>query len=70
MTSANGLISAERLAEVLDLPLQSVWRAARLGRIPGYRLGQLWRFDPVEVLAAMRSEAGPPAVLRSEKEKR
>ncbi len=57
MTS-DSLITAEQLAELLGIPLQSVWRAARLGRIPSYKMGALWRFDLGEVLEALRQEAG------------
>jgi excisionase family DNA binding protein len=53
------LVSAEELSALLSIPLQSIWRAARLGRIPAYRLGQLYRFDPAEVLEAMRGSSAP-----------
>ena len=60
MTSDNGhLLTAEELADLLGIPLQSIWRAARLGRVPSYRLGQLYRFDLAEVLAAMREPSTP-----------
>jgi excisionase family DNA binding protein len=57
MIEAEKLLTAAELADLIGLPLQSVWRAARLGRIPSYRLGQLWRFDLSEVLVALRQEA-------------
>lgn len=60
MANDNGhLITSEELADLLGIPLQSIWRAARLGRVPSYRLGQLYRFDLAEVLAAMREPTTP-----------
>jgi excisionase family DNA binding protein len=47
------LIDAEELAEVLRLPLASVWRLARDGSIPCYRAGRLMRFDLARVLEAL-----------------
>jgi len=56
------LLSAEELAAFLGLPLQSVWRAARLNRIPSYRCGARLFFDRAEVLAAMRQEKSETSV--------
>ena len=58
------LIDAKELGEMLDLPLQSVWRLAREKRVPHYRVGQLIKFDPREVLETLRVEepGGYPAL--------
>ena len=48
------LIDAKELGEQIDLPLQSVWRLARLNLIPHYRVGQLLKFNLEEVLDALR----------------
>ena len=48
------LVTAKELSGVTGIPLQSIWRAARLGRIPAYRLGHLYRFDLYEVLATLK----------------
>lgn len=57
MSDESLLVSAEKLAVLIDIPLQSIWRAARLGRLPHYRLGERLLFDPDEVLKVMRQEA-------------
>jgi excisionase family DNA binding protein len=57
MSDSNGWITAEELADFLDLPITSVWRLSRDGTIPSYRLGRLMRFDLVEVRAALKTPA-------------
>lgn len=47
------LVDAKELGELLDLPLQSVWKLARENRVPHYRIGQLLKFDTEEVLDAL-----------------
>jgi excisionase family DNA binding protein len=55
MSDSDGWITAEELADFLDLPLTSVWRLSRSGQIPCYRLGRLMRFDLDEVRAALKT---------------
>jgi excisionase family DNA binding protein len=43
----------------LRLPLPSVWRLARDGKLPAFRAGRLLRFDLARVLAALEMEAPP-----------
>jgi excisionase family DNA binding protein len=54
------LLDAKELAKVLRLPLPSVWRLVREGKLPGtFRAGRLLRFDLARVLAALEMEAPP-----------
>lgn len=43
------LISAQEAARLLGMHVGSITRLARQGRIPGYKIGHLWRFDLEEV---------------------
>lgn len=52
------LLTAEELAAYLAVSPQTVYRGVRSGRIPGYRVGDAWRFDRREVLAALRPSPG------------
>lgn len=52
------LVDATKLSQVLDLPRTSIWRYARQGTIPCYRLGpRLLRFSTSEVLEAIEDKA-------------
>jgi excisionase family DNA binding protein len=59
------LLTAQTLAEHLDLPLWRVYELAREGQIPHLRIGRSLRFDPVAVSGWIRQggtgvgEAGP-----------
>jgi excisionase family DNA binding protein len=53
------LLDAKELAKVFRLPLPSVWRLARDGKLPAFRAGRLLRFDLARVLAALEMEAPP-----------
>ena len=46
-------VTPEKLADTLDLPISSVWRLAREGMVPFYRIGRLIRFDLDEVLESL-----------------
>ena len=45
------LLTPEKLAEALKVPLSWVYEASRQGNIPTHRLGRYIRFDLAEVLA-------------------
>jgi excisionase family DNA binding protein len=60
MISLRPRVSAERIAQRLDLSVESIRRAARLGLIPSYKIGRLVRFDPEEVEVAMVRRAHEP----------
>jgi excisionase family DNA binding protein len=59
MTDGDGhLLTPAELAEVLRLPVASVWRLAREGCLPHFRAGRrLYRFDLAAVLAALEKAA-------------
>jgi len=48
------LMTAKQLAEELNVNPQVVWRNAREGKFPHYRMGSAMRFDLSEVLKIMR----------------
>jgi len=48
------LVKAEKMAEILGMSLSRVYRLAADGTIPSYKVGGAVRFDPVEVLEAVR----------------
>lgn len=51
------LITAPELAKQLDVSESLIYRLARKGEIPSYRVGPLIRFDLEEVLEALEQEA-------------
>lgn len=54
--SAQPLIRAEELAKRLDVSESLVYRLARNGDIPAYKVGGNWRFDLAAVKAALSRE--------------
>ena len=48
------IVSAEQLAEILDIPRKTVLAHARRGTIPGKKIGRHWRFDLDAVVASIR----------------
>jgi excisionase family DNA binding protein len=52
-----GLISANEIAERLGIQCQTVYLWVRQRRIPFYRVGRLFKFDELEVLARFKGEA-------------
>ena len=50
----NKLISAERLAAIVGVGTQTVWRWSRENRVPCYRVGRTLRFDLNEVLQTLK----------------
>jgi excisionase family DNA binding protein len=48
------LVSAEQLAAAWSIPVSSVRRWARENRIPGIRIGGVWRFDVAALNALIR----------------
>ena len=53
-TDNTQLVDAKTLAEITNLPVASVRRLAREGKLPHYKLGRLLRFDVDEVKAALK----------------
>ena len=53
---SNSLLTAQELAEYLNVPVTSVWSLARRGDIPNFRLPggrRLVRFDLDEVMTVL-----------------
>jgi len=50
------LLTPEKLAEKLIVPLSWVYEQSRLGKIPTHKLGRYIRFDLQEVLASQKKE--------------
>jgi excisionase family DNA binding protein len=64
---ARALTSTIRTAELVDAHPETLRRLYRDGRIPGYKVGRLLRFDVDEVRDALRgSSATPRASARVE----
>lgn len=55
---ASGLVDAKVIARATHLPLSSIWRACREGRLPFYRLGRTIRLDLLEVKEVLRRNGG------------
>lgn len=47
------LVSAADVAAYTGLHRVTIWRLARAGRLPFVRVGNSYRFDPIEVAAAV-----------------
>lgn len=58
MTTTNDLLTAKELADELRCSLDHVYRLARDGRIPSYRVGRTHRFNLAEVMKAMAQPTG------------
>lgn len=50
------LLDVDAMAAILQVNRLTVYEWARAGRIPAYRLGRRWRFDPEEVKAALKHD--------------
>ena len=54
------LINAAKLSEILDVPVTRIWKCAREGCFPCFKLGKVYRFDAEAVLKHLsRSEDDP-----------
>jgi excisionase family DNA binding protein len=51
------LLSTRDVAAELGLHVETIRRLHRTGRIPAYRCGRVYRFDPDEVRDALRTSA-------------
>ena len=43
------VMTAAEVAELLRIPVSTVYELARRGRIPGHRIGRTWRFVRREI---------------------
>ncbi len=57
LAAGQALVSADRLAQVLGVHPETVYRHARAGDLPCYRMGPCLRFDLDDVLAHLQAEA-------------
>ncbi len=60
------MISADELAAVLNLTVDSVYRLVRRGDIPAYRIGRTVRFDVAQVMAALSIGSGDSDIRHSD----
>ena len=51
------LVDAREIARLTGIPLQTIWRGARDGVLPHFRLARTVRFDPDEILELIRQES-------------
>jgi excisionase family DNA binding protein len=52
------LVTAKALAATTSLPVSCLYEYAKAGRIPSVRVGKHVRFNPGQVLAALRKTGG------------
>lgn len=54
------LIGADEAADILGMGVEWVRAEARAGRLPAYRWGKYWKFNPGELRAWVRGHAEGP----------
>lgn len=54
-------VTVRQLAAHLQISEATVYAMARSGDLPGTKVGNQWRFDPVEVDEALRKQSGQSA---------
>lgn len=54
--AAVGIVS---IAELLDVSVDTAYRKAKLGEIPGFKVGNRWRFFPSQVREFVSKPADP-----------
>lgn len=64
------LLDAEKLAAELRCSVEKVYRMAREGEIPVFRVGRSWRFDLDEVKVELSTPAQTDAWVRKERVRR
>ena len=70
LESLVGVISAKRLAPLLDSSEKLLYKHAAIGRIPSFRIGGLIRFCPAEVADWLRKRRVGDEPLRAKKRTR
>jgi excisionase family DNA binding protein len=56
LRSAKGALTAKQLAEVLNISPKTIFKMAKAGRIPSFRVGTSVRFDPRLIVDWMRKQ--------------
>lgn len=51
------MVDARQLSEITGMSIQTVWRGARDGILPHYRLSRSVRFDALEILEIIRQDS-------------
>ncbi|MFE9234144.1 helix-turn-helix domain-containing protein [Cellulosimicrobium funkei] len=64
MTDDDRMLSARELADLLGVSREWVLAAAREDRLPGYKLGRVWRFDAGQVATWLDSRGNASAAGR------
>ena len=59
LSSIPGAINARQLAEMLHCSEKMLYKQARAGRVPSFRIGSLVRFDPVLVADWLKARSIP-----------
>jgi excisionase family DNA binding protein len=57
-TPIQPLLTPEQVASIFGLTRLAVIRATRSGRIPGVRIGKVWRYRPESIQAWLDEQAG------------
>lgn len=55
----DGIVDLIGMAAFLNVSVDTVRRKANAGQIPGVKVGNLWRFKPSEVWAALGVKSDP-----------
>lgn len=58
------LLRAQEVAPMLQLSISGVYKAARCGHLPAYRVGRSVRFDEEEVMEAAKRKSNCLRTLR------
>ena len=53
------LLNVKKLSESISVPAYTIREWAREGKIPAYKAGKSWLFDPEEVIAAIKALTSP-----------
>jgi excisionase family DNA binding protein len=48
------IVTAKELAEFLKLTESTIYKLASTGELPGFKIGDSWRFDMDEILEQIR----------------
>jgi len=59
------ILTIEQVAELLHLHVMTVYRLAREGRLPGFKVGARWRFRR-DVLESWMADRAQTALLEAE----
>jgi excisionase family DNA binding protein len=52
------VVTAKELGQSLKLSESTIYKLANDGELPGYRIGDLWRFDLDEIIKVIKTQRG------------